>query len=128
MPDDSIKRFPRTPAAHTTVPALMNSNSSSPFLILTPSGVASTTGVPIENSIPLASNCPTAYSTSSGSNPGRYHRSCFYTKYTTFSFGTSNSLQSSGTRFPSSPRNSIPVNPAPPTTIVRRLSSFSSSS
>ena len=37
------------------------------------------------------------------------------------------SLQSSGTRFPSSPRNSMPVKPAPPTMIVKRLSSLSSS-
>ena len=60
IPDSSIRRLPRTPAAQTTVPALMNSNSSSPFLILTPSGVASTIGVPIENSIPLDSNAHTA--------------------------------------------------------------------
>ena len=52
----SIRRFPRTPAAHTTVFVSMNLNSSSPVLILTPSSVASTSGVPIENSMPFDSN------------------------------------------------------------------------
>ncbi|CKE71622.1 Uncharacterised protein [Streptococcus pneumoniae] len=124
-PDSSTIPLPRTPAAQTTVSDLINSVSS-PFATIIPSSVASLIAVPMRNSTPFFSSCFTAYSTNAGSKPGSAVGAASTQIIRAFSRGTLYCLQSSGTRFASSPTYSIPVNPAPPTTIVTNSSRFSS--
>ena len=122
-PDSSTIPLPRTPAAQTTVSDLINSVSS-PFATIIPSSVAFNCCTDAEF-YTFFSSCFTAYSTNAGSKPGSAVGAASTQIIRAFHV-VHCCLQSSGTRFASSPTYSIPVNPAPPTTIVTNSSRFSS--